>query len=189
MSILDYKYYIECLAKSMALYIVADKFPDLIKEIESDDVADNERNKRVTVLQDKIAMEYAQKYFTFGRSTISKHKNVSKDINIPKREINKRISELYPQFEGKNKINDDEYMRIINKNNVEVNKSQCILKDLLFAYEYISTNHFIYNPDTSDVCLKLIEIYKNRKDDLLNEIIKQKKIIAELTNINKFLVK
>ena len=32
---LDFKYYLECLCKSMALYIVGDLYPDVIKEIDA----------------------------------------------------------------------------------------------------------------------------------------------------------
>ncbi|EAX88403.1 hypothetical protein TVAG_050650 [Trichomonas vaginalis G3] len=61
-SLLDFKYYLECLCKSTALYIVGDLYPEEIKQIDEGSISQVEANKLITKLQQTIATNYVKKY-------------------------------------------------------------------------------------------------------------------------------
>lgn len=76
---LDFKYYLECLCKSMALYIIGDIFPKDILRIDEGLISSKEANELVTKRQNEIAKMYVQQYFPSGVSVTSNVRRAYKD--------------------------------------------------------------------------------------------------------------
>lgn len=78
MTMLDDKYYLECLCKSIALYIVGDLFPNEIKEIDDGMRTPAEAGGIINKLQVKIAKMYIDKFYASNKIISKNNRSYNK---------------------------------------------------------------------------------------------------------------
>lgn len=77
-TMLDDKYYLQCLCKSIALYIIGDKFPNEMKNIDEGLISSAEANELVSKCADKIAKEYVDRFYASNKVVSKNRRNYEK---------------------------------------------------------------------------------------------------------------
>ena len=166
---LDFRYYLECLCKSMALYIVGDVYPEVIKKIDDGFIDPKTANQTISKLQDEIAKDYVKKYFYFGRDVNKTIKTVEKSLKSYATEKSKQemdllyqvCPELYEQD-----ITEEEIMRIKRDVEEKLKNEESMLKKLTYVYKFTLTDHF--NPFYgNDAETKLYEQLKDTPEKIV----------------------
>lgn len=172
---LDFKYYLGCLSKSMALYIVGDVYPNEIKEIDDGLLDSVESRKRIDKLTSKISKEYVDKYFYTTRKINTNFNKAKKDLNVAITNINKEGIELiysaYKQFQGKELTKKNRLFIQMDCEN-EIRKRKELSRKMEEVYKFILTNGFNKFSSKNQTKTNLYEKYKDNP----NELFKQKNI-------------
>jgi len=183
---LDAKHYLSALIKSMAQYIIGDKYPDDIKNIEQGTMTENDAKKKITELQDKASKEYIEKYFKTGRSLYKDYKESVTNYRLPKI----KNKDLYPYTKSyfinvntneeiiKNKIH------LLHKTESELEKINIRLEPSTYVYKNILTTTFAPYFETQ-VEQQIYNEYKNKPKELLKIITELNQKLHLLTEIRK----
>ncbi|MGI5841655.1 MAG: DNA polymerase domain-containing protein, partial [Patescibacteria group bacterium] len=178
---LDFKYYLECLCKSMALYIVGDLYPEVIKDIDDGIIDPKTAGQRISKLQLDIAKTYVNKYFYTGRD-ISTHINrVNKELKSYVSEKSKEgmdlLYKVYPQIRGREFTKEDKIL-IQEDCETQLEKHKSLSMKMGMIYKYLLTNYFNKLNNNDKIENMIYEKFKNEPDKLLEEKIKCDKKIA-----------
>ena len=188
---LDFKYYLECLCKSIALYIIGDIYPVEIKAIDEGKYTAKKANEIVSDLQAKIAKMYVNRYFNSGREISTKFKSVEKSANDMMKKMPKGlkiIQEVYPNICDIRDINLSTKQDLLMKLDKEIDNFQDVYVQMNEIWRNIETDGFsnmnIYSGDD------IYEKYKNNKDGLYEqlklikfEIVKRQKAVEVLDKL------
>lgn len=173
-SILDFKYYLECLCKSTALYIVGDLYPEEIKQIDDGSISQSEANKLITKLQGIIASNYVKKYFHYGRSVMTAYNRAEKEIKSFITHQPNDVNLLYLVYKDLNK---SESLTLKHKNRIledttkNIERYNNVIEIMNKIYKTLSTSNFIkYKPKTNGEA-NIYEKYKHDLPGLLDQIV------------------
>ena len=96
--LIDIKWYLEYLCKSVALYIVGDKFPDEIRRIDEGEIPVKEAGAHISRFQEKISKEYVNRYFPrdkeYARAVKQQEKKAKLSIKANRQDLNKRYPDI-----------------------------------------------------------------------------------------------
>lgn len=143
---LDMRYYLECLCKSTALYIVGDLYPTEIEDIDNGTITQTVANALITKLQQQIADVYVKKYFKTDRSISTKYKSIEKRVEqrlanepdgLPK--LLAVFNKTYPSVESLNKM---AKLKIIKYCDNEISRLEEISRSMERIHRFYSTNSF-----------------------------------------------
>lgn len=138
---LDIKNYLEHLCKSMALYVVADEFPNEIKQIDDGIISPKEAGLLISKLQEKIAKQYIDKYFPKGYLVKSQLKVTKPKIATTKSETSESI--VRASFNNSNEIiTSAEIANYIHTTEQDIKQIQQERKRAYDVLSFILTNHF-----------------------------------------------
>ena len=176
-SLLDMRYYLECLAKSTALYIVGDEYPDIIEAIDAGTISKDVAGAQISKLQAEISKKYVSKYYSINKDSVKALRDNEKSLvsfskNASKTGIefiNKAYAKLLSEKGGFNKIT-----KYFIKNDAETNieKFSKVKDQLENLYKRVSVDAFV-DVNSFDVkTQRLFERFDNNKDKLLEEIVK-----------------
>ena len=131
-SSLDIKYYFECLCKAMALYIVGDHNPKVIKDIDDGVYDAKQANTIISNLQTEIAKEYVNMYYRSSREIRS--------------EVSKRNKSIANFMKSKSmNVNDIDFLRSIYGESIpadgviDVSTKNKIMSDVVSKLREINT--------------------------------------------------
>lgn len=178
---LDFKYYLECLCKSMALYIVGDLYPDVIKEIDDGLIDVKTAGQKISKLQSDIAKSYIKQYFYTGR-------DISKNLNNAEKQLKSYVSEkskkgmdllykVYPQIRGRDFTKEDKIL-IQEDAETQLEKHKSLSKKMCMIYKSLRSNYFNKFSSNDPVENLLYERFADDPEKILEEKIKcDKKIV------------
>lgn len=180
---LDHRYYLQCLAKALSLYILSDKYPAEIKAIDEGQYTTDESKEKVSKMQTKIAEEYTKKYYPTGKTVADeikiKRKNLDKNI-VFKADDYKILSKFFSKYFNshddklyRNDINDMSDKLTVQRDKIK--KKQTLLMSL---WERLRTN-------TPITTTKLLTLYNSYGEMNEGDIMKQ--IDSELDKFSKLL--
>lgn len=187
-SMIDTKYYFECLCKSTALYIIGDLYPEEIKRIDEGTISASEANKLVTKLQCMIAKRYVKQYFHYGVSLMTDYKNTLKSINKYEAQTPDDVGfllKVYPSIRSTNEITIDKRNFIIDDAKDKINTFSTLYNDMEYVYKYIMTNSFTKFVSENQKQQKLYDKYKNDPDKLLGQLEIHGKRLAGFKNVKR----
>lgn len=177
---LDMKYYLECLCKSMALYVVGDIYPNEVQRIDNGEINSNEANILISKLQSNIAKEYLQKYFPTNASVKAQAKETNKSLNITytNDEATDIVYEMYPRLKESSPTLAD-LQTIDGELGSTIESKRDIFKRLDKVYKHIITDRFIGNIFSKDPILyKVYEQHKDKPRALAAELEKYKTMLS-----------
>ena len=99
---LDIKWYLTYLCKSIALYIVADKFPDEVNRIDEGEISPKEAGPLITKCQEKISKEYVLKYFPHDKTYAQKVRRQDKQNKLAIQADRSDLVKRYPDIDFDN---------------------------------------------------------------------------------------
>jgi hypothetical protein len=172
---LDHKYYLEALAKSMALYIIPDLYPDEIRKIERNIISEKEGNKVISTLQDKVASMFVKKYFNYGSAVRTELTEIRKPLKINFRKVN-LVKELYPEVETADPLR----LKVVNSANIA--KYEEMLSDCLDAFTQLRTSSFLLKNQNNKI-ETLLRTYRGNIDALKEEIYKINMKLSKLKKL------
>ena len=178
---IDTKYYLECLCKSMALYILGDIYPDVVKEIDDGVFDPKTAGLKISKLQADIAKVYVKQYFYTGRDISKAFTAIDKQIKKYSSEASKEGMELlykvYPSIQGRDiTIRDKNLIRQDAETQLEKHKS--LSKKINNIYKFLMSNYFTKFTSEDPIENTLFDKFENEPEKLLKEkIICDKKII------------
>lgn len=79
-SMLDHKYYFECLCNSIALYIIGDVYPDIIKKIDNGEMRAIDANTEISKMRKEIANHYVKLVYRSGNDIKKELKVLNTDM-------------------------------------------------------------------------------------------------------------
>lgn len=178
---LDFKYYLECLCKSMALYIVGDLYPDVIKEIDDGLIDVKTAGQQISKLQSEIAKSYIKQYFYTGRDISKNLNNVEKQLKSYVSEKSKNnmnlIYKVYPQIRGRDFTKEDKFL-IQEDAETQLEKHKSLSKKMCMIYKSLRSNYFNKFNSNDPVENLLYEKFADNPEKILEEKIKcDKKIV------------
>lgn len=167
---LDFKYYLLSLASAMALYIIDERFPNEIAQINQGTISDKEGEELVDKLQKKIGKEILDKYYPTKTKISSTINNISKSSmksakGKKTRDGSKKYKLVKDTFEDFQTNEDIEAHRAALvehvKHKLEVAKMafQCVSH----VFEMVATNTFL-RPQFDNALEE--KVYEDLKDDL-----------------------
>lgn len=168
--LLDIKRYLTCLAKSMSLYIVGDKYPNEIHRIDDGELTPTEAGQLISKLQDKIAKNYVEKYYPhdvkYARDLRTSEKKRAKiKITSNRSELMKR----YPEIN----IDDltlSQYNQISSDLNQTLEQYSTLLKYCDEIYKKINTDKFSVPKYKNQQKKDIYEKFKNKPEKLMKTI-------------------
>lgn len=185
---LDFKYYLECLCKSTALYIVGDLYPDVIKEIDDGLIDAKTAGQKISKLQSDIAKSYIKQYFYTGRDISKNLNNAEKQLKLYVSEKSKQgmdlLYKVYPQIKGRDFTKEDK-MLIQEDAETQLEKHKSLSKKMCMIYKSLLSNYFNKFNSDDPVENLLYEKFKNNPEKILEEKIKCDKKIAIYEEILK----
>lgn len=170
---LDAKYYLECLCKSTALYMIGDIYTEEIRKIDEGLLSASDANKLITKLQGYIAKDYVKRYFHYGVGLMGAFKETERnfqqwkakfdgdDINI--------VFQCCPSIRRVEDITPQKRDGIITKCEKELSNLTKALDDIDLVYKTILTNSFSLFVGANENQQKLYDKYKNNTQALLQQ--------------------
>ena len=176
--LLDIKWYLEYLCKSMALYIVADEYPEEIQRIDDGLIDPKAAGALISKLQEKIAKKYVDQYFPRDKEyakVIKQQEKQKLQISANRSDLSKR----YPDEDFDN-LSLSKYNQIMA--DLENNKESYaqLLHDQQKVYRALNTNYFFKNTFKSKSKQEILKLYENNIPGLEKTI---RDTIARLNNI------
>lgn len=181
--LLDIKWYLEYLCKSMALYIVADEFPNEIQRIDDGLISPKDAGALISKLQEKIAKQYVDQYFPRDKDyarIVRQQEKQKLQITSNRSDLSKR----YPTDDFDN-LSLSRYNQIMS--DLETNKEayEQLLHDQQSVYRSLNTNNFFKNTFKSSRKQEILQTYENDPDGLRKTI---SDTITRLNNIKGCLI-
>lgn len=172
-SMLDYRYYFECLCKSTALYLIGEWYPEEAKRIDEGLMSQTESNNLVTKLQGAIASMYVKQYFHYGKAVTSAINKVERNVKSYMTKLPTGIDLLYKVYKD---LKGPESFTLTVKNQIiadakkNIDKLESCISTMNKIYKTISTNEFIgYIPKTNTEKL-IFNKFENDLPGLLSQI-------------------
>lgn len=170
---LDTKYYLECLCKSTALYMIGDIYSDEIRRIDEGMMSASDANKLITKLQGNIAKEYVKRYFHYGVSLMGAFKETEKNLKKWKATIKEDdaniVFQVCPSIKRMEDITPRKRDAIITTCEKQISNLESGLDDVDLVYKTIMTNCFSIFEGANENQKHLYEKYKNNTDKLLEQ--------------------
>ena len=195
---LDFKYYLQSLAKAMALYLVDERFPEETKQINDGKYSADEAEKLVDKLQSKIGKEILDKYYPPSTKVESKIRQIQKGCVKKVTPDMKKKSAKYPYtLKYLKNMTDDEMIennagRIRTKIEGKLNESKDIWEHLENVYKRVETDKMINfrfrNPieqQLYDELMDDVDLYEKHLRQASNQIFIYDKILHELENVGE----
>ena len=166
---LDFKYYLLSLASAMALYIVDERFPSEVDQINQGLISDKEGEELIDKLQKKIGKEILDKYYPTKTKTNSNINKIQKESEkyfkkAPTRDNSKRYKytkDTYVNMQT-DEIIEKNKARIRNNAEEKLRSNQIAFNAVSNVYRVVKTDMFL-NPRFEN---KIEEsIYEQYKDD------------------------
>jgi hypothetical protein len=176
-SLLDMRYYLECLAKSTALYIVGDEYPDVIEAIDNGTISKDIAGAQISKLQSEISKNYVSKYYAINKKSVQAIKNNDKEMVKFSKQASKTGIELIERAYAKlllEKGGFNTITRYFIKNDAETNiqKYQKVKDQLENLYKKVSVDMFVDVNSFDKKTAAIFARFDNDKDRLLDEITK-----------------
>ena len=169
---LDFKYYLLSLASAMALYIIDERFPNEIAQINQGTISDKEGEELVDKLQKKIGKEILDKYYPPKTKTSSTIKNISKSsAKIAKvrktRDASKKYKLIKDTFEDFQTNEDIEAHRAALKEYAErkLEVARKAFQAVSHVFEMVSTNNFLRPQFDDAIEEKVYETFGDDQDE------------------------
>lgn len=193
-SMLDFRYYLECLCKSLSSYIIGDLYPSETKMIDDGILDSTKANALISKLQNEIAKKYVGKYFNYGKDAKKQINRLDKIINNKAKNLSKLIVShkaggefILQQFPDIVSLDDitlerkQNIYRILNdkKINLEEALTECSL-----IYKNIVTDSFAWHKYNR---MSVYNKYKNDAEGLLKLIYDSKHLLQKINAAMKFL--
>ena len=181
--LLDIKWYLEYLCKSMALYIVADKFPDEIQRIDDGLISPKDAGALISKLQEKISKEYVDKYFPRSKEYtkhIKAQEKLKLNITVNRHELVKRYPDI--DFDNLDKTKFNQVMADLNQTKENYDT---LLKMHQQVYQSLSTNKFFSHVFKNPLKNEIVSKYKDDIPGLEKTI---SDIINRLNNVRGCIV-
>jgi hypothetical protein len=176
-SLLDMKYYLECLAKSTALYIVGDEYPEIIEAIDNGTISKDIAGAQISKLQAEISKKYVSKYYAINKKSVQALRNNDKEmVKFSKKAsadgielIQKAYAKLLLEKGGFNRIT-----KYFIKTDAEtcIQKYQKVKDQLENLYKKLSVDKFVDIESLEKKAAMLFSKFDNDIEKLLAEIIK-----------------
>lgn len=154
---LDHKYYLECLAKSMALYIVGDRFPETIRAIDEGVINAKDASVKISAHQAAIAKEYVGRYFHSDRDAKRVARELSKEVTLPKRAMTMGLMEAYRDVFPTSTVepNGINWIAVQQKLDAEMGREKVLKEKIRDAIKLISMNEFVVDEMAKKVAKKV----------------------------------
>ena len=177
---LDMRYYLECLCKSMALYILGDIYPEVVKEIDDGLMDPKTAGERISKLQADIAKAYVKTYFYNGR-------DISKTSTLMEKQMKKYVAEtskegmallynVYPSIRGRDFTPHDKTSITLDAS-TQLEKHKALSKKMFDVYKFLVSNYFSNFVSDDPVEMNLFEKFEEEPEKLLKQkLICDKKI-------------
>lgn len=173
-SALDCKYYLECLCKSTALYMIGDIYPEEMNRIDMGLISPAEANKLVTKLQGMIAKEYVKRYFHYGVSLMGGYRNVQKQLSKMRAKYSDGIEVIFSAYKSitsVEQITPSIRDKIIADCDTNIDNIQATINDIDLVYKTILTNSFSMFNASTPLQKKLYDKYRDQPDGLLKQMV------------------
>lgn len=167
---LDYIYYITCLCKAMALYIIGDVFPNEMKAIDDGLLDSKKTGELISKCQGKIAATYLDKYFNTSASAkkdvrcntrwLSTHEDIQGDLNM-------LIRQCVSGLDNMDITKDMLINYILPKINSEYEKQAKIVNDMYLIYTHIRTNTLTIFTGSDGQQIKIYNYYKLHQNEFM----------------------
>ena len=177
--LLDIKWYLEYLCKSMALYIVADEYPDEIKRIDDGIISPKDAGALISKLQEKISKVYVEQYFPRDKAYSRVVKQQEKQMKLQVTANRSDLSKRYPTYDFDN-LTQRDFNKIIADLEDNKEKYELLLKEHIKVQRSLSTNNFFKHSFKNPRKNELVEKYSDDLDALDKTIAD---IITRLNNI------
>ena len=150
---LDHKYYLECLAKSMALYIVGDRFPETIRAIDEGVINAKDAGAKISAHQAAIAKEYVGRYFHSDRDAKRAARELSKEVTLPKRAMTTGLMEAYRDVfpSSSAEPNGINWIAEQQKLDAEMGREKELIRKMREAIALIRMNEFVVDEKAKKV--------------------------------------
>lgn len=171
-SSLDCKYYLECLCKSTALYMIGDRYQEEIRRIDEGLISMSEANKLITKLQGMIAKDYIKQYYHYGVSTLTDYKSTLKQMEKLRAKHHPKMSDVLEVF----KLNDASQITVGVRNQMMTDCEDNIktftktIDDIENIYKNLTTNEFTTFCPENDAQKTLWKKYKKQPQKLLGQL-------------------
>ena len=141
---IDYKYYLECLCKSTALYIVGDIYPEKIKDIDDGVISVKQAGVEISKMQAEIAKGYVNGYFNIKKQAVKRvNELTSNDFTTNASDDGMyALRTAYAKQIGSQPINSAMKQFIINDCENNINKLLKVQSQLSQAYRSLATDTF-----------------------------------------------
>lgn len=179
---LDSKYYLECLCKSTALYMIGDIYPNEIRKIDEGLISAADANKLVTKMQGMIAKDFIKKYFHYGVSMLKDFRSNTKANEKYRANLSGDVSLIYtafPMIKSKEQITPVTKTKILTDCDKNIKSNTDTVNDIEFVYKSIITNSFNEFVSNNSKQRSLYEKYKHKP----NELLKQRSIYANKVSV------
>ena len=188
---LDIKWYLEYLCKSMALYIVADVYPNEIKQIDDGLITPKEAGAIISKLQDNIAKTYVDMYFPRSKTVKNSLKAVTSNVGGSVQNRTMRTSSEASErivrecFKNHNPvITAEEIQSYISSVESDITLTTKRRKQAFSVYTFISVNNFNSFQSRNDFKNAIYERYKENAEGLCKLI---RSLDSKLNAYNKLL--
>ena len=162
---LDIKWYLEYLCKSIALYIVGDKFPDEIKRIDNGEISPKDAGALITKLQEKISKEYVLKYFPRDRAYAQTIRRQEKQNNLVIQADRSDLVKRYPDVDFDN-LSLSQYNQIHGDLSRANDNYSTLLTYYKEVFRSISTDKFFKPKYKNQMKQEIYEKYKSNLPQL-----------------------
>lgn len=170
---LDAKYYLECLCKSTALYMIGDVYAEEIRKIDEGMMSAAEANKLVTKLQGHIAKDYVKRYFHYGTSVMGAFKETVRNFRKWKASIKEGdvsiVFQVCPSIKRMEDITPQKKDSILNTCDKKIDNLSSAVDDVDLVYKTMVTNSFSLFTGANDNQQHLYEKYKDHHSKLLEQ--------------------
>lgn len=176
---LDFKYYLTCLCKSIALYVLGDFDPVLVKAIDDGEYTPAEAGKLVSKAAEKFAKSQVDKYFRSGRSVLTAYNQVEREVKkyVAKQPVDMNM--LYVAFKNlPNPITPAARNQVAHDINKNIERYRTAVDAMTKIYKSIATNTFLeFKPKPIEV-----PFYERYRDDLTG-LLKQIELCSKKLSI------
>ena len=190
---LDFKYYLQSLAKAMALYLVDERFPEETRQINDGKYSADEAEKLVDKLQSKIGKEILDKYYPPLTKIESRIRQIQKGSAKKVTPDMKKKSAKYPYtLKYMKSMTDDDMIennvgRIRSKIESKLEEAKETWEHVSNVYKHVETDRMIdfrfkdpIDQQVYDELMDDTELYEKHLRQASNQIFIYGKILDEL---------
>lgn len=173
MCMLDFKYYLECLCKSMALYLIGDLYPDIVKNIDDGMMDAKSAGVLITKLQADIAKKYVEKYFHAGKDvsqSINKYNKLKRQYaTVESKKGIDLLFTMYPRLRECKEISRSVCLAIIKDADENIEKYTKVSTKMMDLYKSLVTDFFNKYVSDDGEMKRLYDKYENDPEQLMRD--------------------